>query len=817
VIRNRGACWWRSGYWVTTMFLQVRRAFHSLRRAPLLTAISVATVALGVGAGTALFSVVKAVLLNPLPYRDPGRLVWIAPLGEERHEVRASLPDFDDWHEQNSSFAHLAAYADAPFLASGSRHPERVQGAMVTEEFFDVLGMVPMSGRVFSPQEHQTGAPLGLVVIGHGLWQRVYGGDPEILGRRISLIGLDATVIGVMPAGFSYPTGTDLWVATRSLVGGSVRLAPNFRVIGRLTPQATIESAREDMEAIVAQLKQQYASPLQPAEVALTPLASHLTGSVRIPVLILFASVGLLLLIICANVANLLLVRLAARSRELAVRTALGAGRRRLFQDLIMESLLLAVAGGGLGILLASLSMDLLRLVIPASVPRAAEVRMDLGVMTFAFTLSALVGALMGTLPSWRATRVNIYDALKAAPRGQSGTRHSLRLQSALLISEVALSLVLIAAAGLLLSSFSRLSAVEPGFRSERVLAASLSFPMNAAERGRITARYREILERARALPGVEWAGLIRDLPFSPVERDSHFTVEGGGELTASIARWQIVSPGLMQALRIPLLRGRRFTEGDTESAPGVAIISQAMARRYWRGRDPIGDRVWFDGTEPKEHWLTIVGVAGDVLESGLTQPAPPIAYVCYSQLQMPGYLSSATVVVRSEMDANNIVPPLRKLIRQVHPGVAVTFRAMDDVLADATARQRFQMQVLTGFAMLALVLGIVGFYGVMSYTVASNRMAIGIRMALGARPVDVFRSVMWRGLVLTGAGSAIGLVGCLAFRSILSKVVFGVGPSEPTVLAGATLAMLGVALAASWAPASRAMRAAPAKVLRGE
>jgi putative ABC transport system permease protein len=495
----------------------------------------------------------------------------------------------------------------------------------------------------------------------------------------------------------------------------------------------------------------------------------------------------------------------------------LGAGRRHLFQGLLTESLLLASAGGGLGIVLASWSMDLLKRMIPANVPRAAEVQMDLGVVTFSLVISTLAGVLFGTLPSWRATLVNLQDALQAAPRGQSRGRRAVRLQSALVVSEVALTLMLVASAGLLLSSFSRLSAVDPGFRGERALAASLSFPMNAAERQKIVTRYREILTRARALPGVAAAGLIRDLPFDPIERDVHFTIEGQSKVEASLARWQIVSPGLMETLQIPLLRGRRFTGADSESTAGVAIVSEAMAQRYWPDQDPIGERVWFDGVEPREHWLTIIGVAADVRQSGLTQPSPPLAYVCYSQLQIPGYLSSATVVVRSTGDANAIAPALRELIRQVHPEAAVTFRTFDDVLAEATARQRFQTQVLAGFAAMALLLGIVGLYGVMSYVVTSNRMAIGIRMALGARPNDVFRSIVWRALALTGAGCTIGLAGCVAMRGVLSKVVFGVGPGEPAVLAGAVVVMLGVALLTCWAPARRAMRVDVVEVLRGE
>jgi predicted permease len=772
---------------------------RSLLRAPGLTAISILTIALGVGAGTALFSVVKAVLLNPLPYLDPARLVWIAPLGEARQELRVSLPDFDDWHAGNRSLARIAAYADAPFLAGGGSNPERTRGAMVTEDFFDLLGAAPMLGRLISPQEHQTGPPLGVAVISHGLWQRVYGGDPNIIGRPISLVGLRTQVIGVMPPGFSYPAGADLWVSARSLRDGNIRSARNYYVIGRLKAGVTLETARRELQAMV------------------TPLESHLTGGVRTPLLFLFASVGLLLLIVCINIANLLLVRVTARSRELAVRAALGAGSRRLFRGLLAESLVLAAAGGALGLLLANWSMEVLRAVIPASVPRAAEVRLDFGVMLFGLALSGLAGVLFGTLPSWRATRVNLHDALKAAPRGLSATRRALGLQSALMISEVALSLMLTVAAGLLLSSFMRLRAVDPGFRGAGTLAARISSPMNPAERARIAGRFADILRRVRALPGVDAAGVIRDVPFDPIELDAHFTIEGRGKDPSSIARWQVASPGTMEALGIPLLHGRRFTEADTQNAPSVAVISHTMAQRYWPGRNPIGERIWFDGVEPREHWLTIVGIAGDVRQSGLAQPAPPMVYACYAQLQIPPHLVSASVLVRAAIEPRSLIPALREAIRQAHPQAAVKFQTLDDVLSVATARQRFQMQILTGFAAMALLLALVGLYGVMSYLIASNRVAIGIRMALGARPADVFRSVVARAVQLAGAGCGIGIAGCVAARDALSKVLFGVGPSDPGILASAVLGMLSVTLVACWLPAKRAMGVDPAEVLKGE
>ena len=406
---------------------------------------------------------------------------------------------------------------------------------------------------------------------------------------------------------------------------------------------------------------------------------------------------------------------------------------------------------------------------------------------------------------------------LKAGARGQTANRRSQRLQAALVVSEVALSLVLLAGAGLLFDSFARLRAVDPGFRTSRVLAVNLSLPVNPASRGKLVSQYRELIERVRALPGVEAAGTIKDAPFDPIQRDGHFFIENQRNLAAPDAGYLIVSPGLMEALAIPLRRGRLFAESDAEGAPGVAIVNEEMARKYWPGRDPIGQRVWFDSFEPKEHWLTVVGVVGNVRQSGLTEPVQPQAYVCYSQVQITGQLGSGNLMVRSAVDPRSLAPAVRRIVREANPEAAATFRTMDDVMADATARQRFQMQVLAAFAILALVLAAVGLYGVLAYSVTSNRAAIGIRMALGAQPPQLFRMVAQRALWLTSAGAAIGLAACLMLRSVLAKVVFGVGPSDPRVLAAAVSVMLAVALSACWFPARRAMHVDPVRALREE
>ena len=702
-------------------------------------------------------------------------------------------------------------------MAGGGETPESTHGAAVTEDFFAVLGVRPALGRVFSAEDHRPGTPFSVVVIGHGLWQRAYGGDPAILGRVITVLGMRSKVIGVMPAGFAFPAGSEVWASVRALGEGDSRTAHNWWVVGRLRPGVTEAAARQEVSSIARRNKQQYPGPYQAADATVVALATHLAGSVRTPLLVLFGAVGFVLLIVCVNVANLLLVRVTARSRELAVRAAVGAGRWQLIRQLLVESLVLAAAGGALGLLVAFWSMDVLRVLLPDSLPRAAEIRVDGGVIAFALALSAGAGILFGTLPAWRATALEIFDVLKAGARGQTANRRSQRLQGALVVSEVALSLVLLAGAGLLFDSFARLRAVDPGFRTSRVLAANLTFPVNPASRGKLVSQYRDVLERVRSLPGVEAAGTIKDAPFDPMQRDGHFFIEGRRRLAAPDAGYLIVSPGLMEALAIPLRRGRRFAESDAAGAQGVAIVNEEMAKKYWPGRDPIGERVWFDSFEPKEHWLTVVGVAGNVRQSGLTEPVQAQAYVCYSQVQIPGQLGSGNLMVRTAIDPRSLAPAVRRILREANSEAAATFRTMDDVMAGATARQRFQMQVLAAFAALALVLAAVGLYGVMAYSVASNRVAIGIRMALGARPPQLFRMVALRALWLTFGGAAIGVAACLMLRSVLAKIVFGVGPSDPRILAAAVSVMLAVALSACWFPARRAMHVDPVRALREE
>ena len=796
----------------------MRRAFRSLRRAPALTAISIVTVALGIGAGTALFSVVKAVLLNPLPYPQPDRLAYVAEVNDAGREMNVASANFEDWQRENRSFVAMAAWGEGPVNAGGGESPERTYGAYVTQDFFSVMGVQPAMGRGFSPAEQKFRAA-GTVVLGDGLWRRAYGGDPRILGRKIKLMGDPFTVIGVMPAGFDYPNGSQLWIAEGAFFNNPSRTSHNNRVAGMLRPGVTIAQAQADLSAISRRLKQQYPSPFMAKDAAVVSLNEHIVGKVRPALLMLFGAVGFLLMIVCVNVANLLMVRLTTRTREISVQVALGAGRVHLLRQLLAESLALAAAGGALGLLVAYWSMDVLRVLLPADLPRAGDIRIDGGVIAFALAISVATGLLFGLLPAWRASRLNVNEALRVSSRSYSAGGRTHRTQAALVISEVCLSLVLVAGAGLLANSFLRLRSVDPGFRSDHVLVAQVSFEVPASGFQVLSDEYHGVLAALRAIPGVESAAMVHGLPIDSPSPDGHFTMESRPQDSgAADANFSVISPGYLATLRIPLLRGRDVSESDTKDAAPVTVISAEMARVFFPGQDPIGQRIWFDSFAPQKQWLTIVGIAADVREEGLTRPIKPVAYVSHPQAELQQQLLDENFVLRTTQDdPARIVEAVRERLRAADRGCVMKFATMDQVLARSVARQRFQMQVLAGFAMLALLLAAVGLYGVLSYVVTSNRVEIAIRMALGAQPGSIFAMVTGRALRLAAAGSAIGVAACVAVRSLLASLLFGIGPSDPATLGGAIVLLLAVAFIASWFPARRAMRVDPSSALQAE
>jgi putative ABC transport system permease protein len=799
-------------------FRELRLAARSLAHVPSLTVISILTIGLGVGAGTALFSVIKAVLLNPLPYADPGRLAWLTEINEHGRPMSVGFQNFLDWQGANRSLTAMAGFEEAPAIISGSDVPQSTFGAVVTDDFFRVMGADAAIGRTFSQEEQGMGsAPVA--VIGYGLWQRAFGGSRAILGRSIRVFGMAPVVVGIMPPRFSYPEKAEFWMSKTAFgdPGFGKRTAHNWRVVGRLKPGIEMEQAQADIDAIERGIKQRYPSPFQGKDAAVVSLASHVAGEVRRPLLMLFGAVGFLLLIVCVNVANLLLVRVTARARELALRTALGAARRHLIRQMLTESLLLAAVGGACGVLLAAWSMELLRVLLPADMPRADEISIDVGVIGFALAVSAAAGLIFGLLPAWRASAVNVNEALKAGSRTASAGRRSQRTQAALAISEACLSLMLVAGAGLLMRSFWNLRSIDAGFRPDHALAADTNFERHGKES--LVPKYRDLLERARAIPGVEAAAMTRSLPVEMGAPDGHFFIEDRRAETGNAdANYSVISPGYLRVLRIPLVRGRDFTDGDTESNQPVAIVSSEMARIYFPDRDPLGQRIWFDSFSPgTPHWLTIVGIAVDVHEDGVTRASFPQAYTCYAQQTWGPILEGGTMVVRTRLQPESMAGTVREVIRAVNPEAVPKTRTMDSVLAASLSKQRFQMEVLGGFAALALLLAAVGLYGVLSHMVTANRSQIGIRLALGAPRALVFRMIAGRALKLAGIGILAGALGCVALRNVLAAAVFGIGPNDLATMGGAIAVMLAAALAAAWIPARRATRVDPMAALREE
>lgn len=598
--------------------------------------------------------------------------------------------------------------------------------------------------------------------------------------------------------------------------GYSNRTGHNWRVLARLQPGSTPAQAQAEVGGIERRIKQQYPSPFQAKDAAVVALQEHVTGQARPALMMLFGAVGFLLLIVCVNVANLLLVRVTARTRELAVRTALGAGRRHLIRQMLTESLLLGAAGGAGGLALASLSMEVLRILLPPEMPRAGEIQIDGGVVAFALAVSAAAGLLFGLLPAWRASALNVNDALKSGSRSATASRASKRTQSALVVSEVCLSLVLVAGAGLLARSFWNLRSIDPGFRPDHVLVSDTSFP--GGEMPAVIAHYRDLLARVRAIPGVESAGTASNLPITGFHPDGHFNIEGRLEQSKSAdADYVVVSPGYLSAMGIPLLRGRDFNDGDTENSQHVAVINQQMARVYFPGSDPIGQRIWFDSFNRKENWAAIVGVAGDTRQSSLTKPVDCLAYVLYTQQTYAGLLADGNLVLRARVDPAGVAGASRNAIRAVNPDSAPTPRTMESVLAESVARQRFQMEILGAFAALALALAAVGLYGVLSYVVTASRTQIGIRLALGAKPSTIFRMITGHAMAMAAAGVALGALGCVAMRRVLAALLFGIGASDPVTIAAAIAVLLLVTAAAAFFPALRAMRTDPIAALREE
>ncbi|HVG31968.1 MAG TPA: ABC transporter permease [Pyrinomonadaceae bacterium] len=799
-----------------TLLQDLRYGVRMLLKRPSFTFIAVLTLALGIGANTAIFSVINGVLLRPLPFSEADRLVRVyekrLKLGRVRNSV--SAPDFIDWRSQNRVFEDIAAYAPWSTNLTGGDEPQRLSGTVTSASLFSVLGVQPQLGRTFLAEEDQ---PNGnrVVILSHALWQRRFGADPGIVGKPIVLNGANFTVVGVMPAGFEFPSKeTELWSPLGLDTANQEGRGSHFLdVVARLKPGVTLQLAQSNMDAIAGELEKQYQVNTGHG-VNIFPLYEEIVGNVRPALLVLLGAVGLVLLIACANVANLLLVRTVSRQKEIAIRATLGASRGRIIQQLLTESVLLGLLGGALGLLLAIWGTDLLINISPSNMPRISEITIDYRVLGFTFAISLLTGVIFGLLPALQALRVNVNDSLKSEGRGVVGSSSRSRARSVLIVTEIALALVLLVGAGLLIKSFKRLGEVDPGFKPDNVLTMQLSLPRSKYSKPEQQSAFlQQVLERIEAVPGVGSVSVVAGPPFSGLTASRYFQIEGRPPRPAGEglnAGYNAASPNYFQTLGIPLRRGRDFTKQDVMGTPEVVIINEAMARRFWPDEDAVGGRLRIG----EDAWRTVVGVVGDVRHTGLDEEPKPEMF--YPYLQSP--LSFMTLMVRSTTDEKALRASIQREIRAVDPDLPVYgIKSMEQMISESVSPRRLNMILLTTFAVVALVMAALGIYGVMAYSVSQRTHEIGIRMALGAQRGDVLKMIVGQGMILTLMGIGIGLAASFGLTRLMRSLLYGVTATDPLTYIAVALVLGTVALMASLIPARRATRVDPMEALRYE
>ena len=796
-----------------------------LLKQPLFTGVAVLALALGIGGNTAIFSLVNAILLRQLPFRQPEQLVWVSARRAEPGKFQFTLPDFLDFRDQNQGLAGISAFANWSANLTDRGDPERLHGLRISANVFQLLGVEAAAGRTLLPADDTPGLQR-VVVLSHGLWQRRFGADPLLVGKTLTLNGDSYTVVGVLPQQFSFPireAELAIPLAPDADPWRGVRTSVNFlRALARVKPGVTREQAEGDLTAVAQRLRQQFpAANAQKLSVTLSPLHEEVVSNFRLVLWVLLGAVGVVLLITCVNLANLALARATARQREMAIRTALGATRWRLVRQLATESLLLAGLGGAAGLLLASYGIDLLLALSPAALPRAAEVGVDMRVLGFTLALSLLSGVIFGLAPAWQATRVNLNDELKQSGRGAGGARQS-RARGLLVVSEIAISLVLLVGAGLLVRSFARLQSVDPGFDAGNVLAIRLSLPKaQYPDRQAATSFYDKLRPRLESLPGVETVGVVSALPLSGVSASIPFTIDGRAAAPDEALRadYRLVSSGYFRALRIPLLAGREFNEHDTAQADNVVVISQNLAQRYWPNGNPVGAHLRIDDNDQGPRLVEIVGVVGDVRHIGLDGEPFPHIYLHMHQTHEDAVVwltSNQYWLLRTAVDPLTLSTEARREIQAVDRAVpASSIRTMEQYLAASVAVQRFNLWLLTVFAGAALVLAGTGLYGVISHGVAQRGREIGIRMALGAQARDVSKLVIGQGMKLTLGGVALGLATALGLTRLMGALLFGVSATDPLTFLSTALLLTFVALLACWIPARRALKIDPMVALR--
>ncbi len=821
--------------WIEDPAKDLRYGLRTLLKNPGFTLIAVITLALGIGANTAIFSVVNTVLLRPLPYPQPERLIriWRAASTTGLNPHNLSIPDYREFRDNCRSCEQMGAYYSGSVNLLGRDEPERIEGVIVTANLFPLLQAPPMLGRSFLPSEEQFGQHR-VVVLSHGLWRRRFGSDPGIIGQALTLDDESHTVIGVMPADFQFPNrGIELWRPMAFAPSDRMDTRANSftSVIARLRPGAAMEQARTEIEAISRRLEQEYKENAGNG-VLIWPLGEEEVRDIRPALLVLLGAVGFVLLIACANVANLLLARATARQREMAVRATLGATRSRMFRQLLTESLLLGILGGAAGLLLAQWGIRQLVNMGPQNLPRLNEIGLDGRVLAFTCLVSLLTGAIFGLMPALQASRLDLNESLKEGGRASIGGPGGRNLRSLLVAIEIALSLVLLIGAGLMIKSFSRLQQVDPGFNPEKVLTMRISLPRaKYRQPHQVAGFYRQAIERVAGAPGVRSAGVTTALPLAGGGWGKSLSIEDRPAATAldqvPNVQYRLMSHGYFRTMGITLQKGRFFTEQDSEQTPPVAIINETVARRFWPNEDPVGKRIWMGPPESLvAHLLpagytfprmTIVGVVSDVRQDGLNQPALPEVYT--PQVQAGGEMRpSMFLAVRTDSDPVGLTASVRNQVWAVDKDQpVVNIMTMEQRLADSVSRPRFNMFLLGVFAGVALVLAAVGIYGVISYGVTQRTHEIGIRMTLGAQAGNVLRLVVGQGMRLVLAGVLVGLLMSLALTWLMKGLLFGVSATDPLTFVLIAALLVTVALLACYLPARRATKVDPVVALRCE
>lgn len=813
-----------------TLVRDFRYVVRSFARSPGFFVLTVLTLALGIGATTAIFSVVNGVLLQPLPYPESERIVQVFAINKSGERNSITQPNFIDWHARNRSFATLSMSTSGnTSTVNGLSEPVRARTLYVSKDFFAVFGTRPIAGRTFRDDESTTADP-ATAVISEGFWRKNFGGEPNAVGKKITVGSSLLTIIGVMPASMDYPAGAEIWMPHEPDPTTS-RTSGGYRAIGRLKPGVTLEQARQDMSALSHRMKQQYGDQTGMSDAETITLHEQMVGKIRGTLLVLLGASAFLLLIACANVVNLLVARMSIRRSEIGLRLALGASRGRLSQQFMTETAVLSLVGGIAGVTLAAIGVRVLLAMQPTSIPRSGDVHVNWPVMLFALALAVVTAVAMGLVTAWHGTRGDLRESLSASTRTQSGGTSSVQIRRALVISQMALTVVLLVGAGLLGRSFVQLLQISPGYRTEHAVLLDAAIPYEGGDQGaqRRVAFYRDLISQLRTVPGVTKVGavtgfplvgggsdggfLVMSRPDEPI-RPEDYPVLSKDPKRSGYANYMVVDGDYFDAMNIPVFNGRTFNSGDTPDAAHVAVISASLAKSKWPNESPIGKIIQYGNMDGDMRPFTVVGVVGDVRDQSLSTDPTPTFYAYLPQRGRTG--NGFHVVMQTAGDPTTVMTSARAIVRRMRPDVPPVVRPMETIVSSSVADRKFVLVLVGVFGGAALLLATLGVYSVVSYLVTQRRQEIGVRIALGAQRSDVLGLVLRQGAMLAVVGIVVGVVGALFLTRLLKGLVFGVSTTDPIAFGGVMGLLIAVALIASWLPARRATRVDPMNVLRG-